>query len=243
MGSTKMPEEYFKTVAHHLPTEQSVRPNGGGPASVTGSSTGSSGSSSPPAPSETTYRRNSLLRLDGGSPAPGLRGSRHLGSPARRPAGLAQASGQARFRHSDRRGATVPAFCGSEATGPSPVDRRKKGMKHTLLVVRHGVPLVIRTAKANASDHRQILPTVLDFPRVGGTPGKLKMLPADLYNNRGSDSEATTALMRWLGIEPHIAKRWTGPWQRAGQGPLGVERTISWLKGLRRIRVQYDRLG
>jgi hypothetical protein len=89
------------------------------------------------------------------------------------------------------------------------------------MVVRHGVPLVIRTAKANASDHRQILPTVLDFPRVSGSSGKLKMLPADLYNNRGSNSEAPTALMRWLGIEPHVAKRWTGPWQRAGQGPLG----------------------
>ena len=37
----------------------------------------------------------------------------------------------------------VRAFGGGDATGPSPVDRRKKGTKYTLLVDRDGVPLVI----------------------------------------------------------------------------------------------------
>ena len=46
------------------------------------------------------------------------------------------------------------AFGGGEQTGKSPVDRRKKGSKHTLLVDKHGMPLAIRTAGANASDHR-----------------------------------------------------------------------------------------
>jgi succinyl-CoA synthetase beta subunit len=71
-------------------------------------------------------------------------------------------------------GVTVRAFGGGEATGPSPVDRRERGTKHALLVDRHGVPLVIRTAGANASGHRQILPVVLGFPRVRGTPGRPK---------------------------------------------------------------------
>ncbi len=62
----------------------------------------------------------------------------------------------------------VRAFGGGESTGSSPVDRRKKGSKHTLLVDRHGVPLAIRTAGANASDHRQIIPVILDFPKVPG---------------------------------------------------------------------------
>jgi hypothetical protein len=66
----------------------------------------------------------------------------------------------------------VRAFGGGEWTGPSPVDRRKKGSKHTLLVDRHGVPLAIRTAGANVSDHRQIIPLILDFPRVTGKPGR-----------------------------------------------------------------------
>ena len=103
----------------------------------------------------------------------------------------------------------VRAFGGGDLTGPSPVDRRKKGSKHTLLVDRHGVPLAIRTAGANASDHTQIIPVVLDFPKVKGKPGRPKEMPDELYADRGFDSEATRAILAWLGIEPHIAKRKT----------------------------------
>jgi transposase len=138
---------------------------------------------------------------------------------------------------------TVRAFGGGEATGPSPVDRRKSGTKHTLLVERHGVPRAIGTAGANASDHRQILPAVLDFPRVKGTPGRPKERPDDLYADRGYDSEATRALLRWLGIEPHIARRNTPNGSGLSKVRWVVERPISWLKGLRRLRVRYDRVG
>ena len=140
-------------------------------------------------------------------------------------------------------GVTVRAFGGGEATGPSPVDRRKKGTKHTLMVDRRGMPLAIRTAGANASDHRQILPVVLDFPRVKGTPGRPKELPDDLYADRGYDSEETRALLRWLGIEPHIPKQRAPHGSGLGKVRRVVERTIRWLKGLRRLRVRDDRLG
>jgi transposase len=136
----------------------------------------------------------------------------------------------------------VRAFGGGEATGPSPVDRRKKGSKHTLLVDRHGVPLAIRTAGANASDHTQIIPLVLDFPKVGGKPGRPKELPDELYADRGYDSEATRWILAWLGIEPHIARRKAAHGSGLGKVRWVVERTISWLKGLRRLRVRYDRL-
>ena len=82
----------------------------------------------------------------------------------------------------------VRAFGGGERTGKSPVDRGKKGSKHTLLVDRHGVPLAIRTAGANASDHTQIIPIVLDFPEVGGKLGRPKEMPDELYADRGYDS-------------------------------------------------------
>src|SRR3954462_1456184 len=78
-------------------------------------------------------------------------------------------------------GVTVRAFGGGEATGPSPVDRRKPGTKHTVMVDRAGVPLVIRTAGAHASDDKQVLPVILDFPRVKGTPGRPKELPDEAY--------------------------------------------------------------
>ena len=88
-------------------------------------------------------------------------------------------------------GVTVRALDGNEATGPSPVDRRKSGTKPTLMVDPARVPLAIRTAEANASDHHQIISLVRKFPEVGGTPGRRKELPDDVSADRGSDSEAT----------------------------------------------------
>jgi len=137
----------------------------------------------------------------------------------------------------------VRAFGGGEDTGPSPVDRRKKGAKHTLMVDRNGVPVAIRTAPANASDHTQILPIVLEFPRIGGTPGRPKELPDTVYADRGYDSDDTRALLHWLGVEPFIAKRKTAHGSGLGKVRWVVERTISWLKGFRRMRVRYERLA
>jgi transposase len=138
----------------------------------------------------------------------------------------------------------VRAFGGGQTTGKSPVDRRKLGTKYTLLVSRRGVPLAIRTAGANVSDHRQILPVVvLDFPRVGGKPGRPREHPEVLYADRGYDSDSTRLVLRWLGIEPRIARRNTPHGSGLGRVRWLVERTISWIKGLRRMRVRYDRLS
>ena len=136
----------------------------------------------------------------------------------------------------------VRAFGGGEGTGPNPVDRRKPGSKHTLMVDRNGVPLAIHTAGANASDQTQILPIVLDFPNVGGQVGRPKQLPDEVYADRGYDSDDTRALLAWLGVKPKIAKRQTKHGSGLGKVRWVVERTISWIKGLRRMRIRYDRL-
>ena len=135
----------------------------------------------------------------------------------------------------------VRAFGGGDATGPSPVDRRKKGTKYTLLVDRDGVPLVIRAAPANRSDHLEILPVVTSFPAVPGKPGRPRTRPKKLYADAGYDCEATRSLLRWLGIEPHIRHRNCEHGSHLGRVRWVVERTISWIKGLRRMRVRYDR--
>lgn len=137
----------------------------------------------------------------------------------------------------------VRAFGGGEQTGPSPVDRSKPGTKHTLMVSRQGVPLAIRTAGANASDHTQLFPLLLAFPKVGGRPGRPKELPDEVYADRGYDSESARRLLAWLGVEPKIAKRGQPHGSGLGRVRWVVERTVSWLKGLRRMRVRYDRLG
>lgn len=135
----------------------------------------------------------------------------------------------------------VRAFGGGEVTGPSPVDRRKPGTKYTLMVDRDGVPLVLRAVAANRSDHCEILPAVMSFPTVRGRPGRPRTRPAKLYADAGFDSEATRSLLRWLGIEPHIRHRNAEHGSHLGRVRWVVERTISWIKGLRRMRVRYHR--
>lgn len=136
---------------------------------------------------------------------------------------------------------TVRAFGGGEETGPNPVDRRKLGTKHTVKVDRNGVPLAVRTAGANVSDHRKIIPIVLDFSKLGGKAGRPQEHSDQLYADRGYDSKATRALLAWLGIEPHIAKRRAAHGSGLGKVRWVVERIISWIKGLRRMRVRYER--
>jgi transposase len=136
----------------------------------------------------------------------------------------------------------VPAPGGGDATGPNPTDRGKSGTKHTLLVDGNGIPLALRTSGANTSDQTEILPIIIEFPKVKGKQGRPKEHPDEAYADRGYDSATTRLLLRWLGIEPKIAKRRTEHGSGLGTVRWVVERTNAWLKGLRRLRVRWDRL-
>jgi transposase len=137
----------------------------------------------------------------------------------------------------------VPAPGGGEETGPNPTDRSKTGTKHTLMVDATGVPMALCTTGANVSDQVQILPIIMDFPRVKGKAGRPKELPDEVYADRGYDNDSARLLLRWLGIEPKIAKRRTEHGSGLGRVRWVVERTNAWLKGLRRLRVRWDRLA
>jgi hypothetical protein len=67
---------------------------------------------------------------------------------------------------------STPAFGGGQQTGPSPVDRRKKGTKHSLVVDWHGAQLVIPLAGANTRNPRELVPLVVEFPKWGGKNGR-----------------------------------------------------------------------
>jgi transposase len=243
MANARMPKEFYRELEPHLPPEPPVGPNGGRPriehrivvkviwfVLTTGCrwedvplDMGCSG--------RTAHRR--LLEWE----EMGIWDRLHVHLLK-----LLRRAGELEHETAIVDGVLVRAFGGGEATGPSPVDRRKRGSKHTVMVDRNGIPLAIRTAAANASDHTQILPTVLDFPRVGGKPGRPKELPDEVYADRGYDSDPTRSLLAWLGIEPNIARRNTDHGSGLGKVRWVVERTIGWLKGLRRMRIRYDRL-
>jgi transposase len=243
MAVAQMPDAFFELAEHHLPPEQWVGPTGGRP--------------------PIGHRRILKVlwfvlatggRWEDGPPEMGCSGrSAHRFLPRweelrcwdRLHADLLRRLRQAGKLDPDLvivDAVILRAFGGGELTGPSPVDRGRKGTKHTLLGDRHGVPLAIRTAGANASDHTQIIPLVRDFPKVGGKPGRPKELPDELYADRGDDSDDTRWILAWLGIEPHIARRRTPHGSGLGKVRWVVERTISWLKGRRRMRIRSDRL-
>lgn len=242
MALARMPESFYKLAAHHLPPEQPVGPAGGRPrirhrvALKVLWFVLASGCRWEDVPPE--------LGCSGMSAHRCLRRWEEMGVWDRLHVDLLRL-----LRRADKLdpdlvivdAVLVRAFGGGEQTGPSPVDRRKRGSKHTLMVDRHGVPLAIHTAPANSSDHREIIPLVLDFPKVRGKPGRPKELPDELYADRGYDSDATRWLLAWLGIAPHIARRRTAHGSGLGRIRWVVERTISWLKGLRRLRIRYDR--
>jgi len=244
MTATRLPDGFYDTVAHHLPPEQPPGPRGGRPRIPHRVAVRviwfvlTSGCRWEDVPPE--------LGCSGRTAHRRLRDWEVAGIWDRVHADLLRLLREAGKLDMDLvvvDGVYVRAFGGGDETGPSPVDRRKSGTKHTLLVSDNGVPLSIRTAGANASDHTQIIPLVLDFPRVGGKPGRPKERPDVLYADRGYDSDATRWLLRWMGIEPRIGKRNTPHGSGLGRVRWVVERTISWVKGLRRMRIRYDRKG
>jgi transposase len=137
----------------------------------------------------------------------------------------------------------VPAPGGGDDTGPNPTDRAKSGTKHTLLVDGNGAPLALHSTGANASDQKLLETIIHKFPHVKGKSGRPKEHPEAALADRGYDSEANRLLLRWLGIEPFIAKRRTEHGSGLGRFRWVVERTNAWLKGFKRMRVRWDRLS
>jgi transposase len=74
-------------------------------------------------------------------------------------------------------------------------------------------------------------------------PGRPRKHPDAIYADRGYDSEAIRQSLRSQGIKPVIARRGIDHGSSLGRIRWVVERTISWFKGLRRLRIRYDRSG
>jgi transposase len=99
---------------------------------------------------------------------------------------------------------------------------------------------VVLTA-ANAHDVTQLLPLVEAIPPVRGKRGRPRRRPQRVQGDRAYDSQAHRRQLRRRGIEPVLAKRNTEHGSGLGQHRWVVERTISWLHQLRRLRTRYER--
>src|SRR5271166_1569460 len=180
------------------------------------------------------------LRHDLLEEAPRLEPGRGLAEAPRDAAGRAARGGQDRLgAGSDRQ--QLRARPRRWRTGPSPVDRRKRGSKHQIITDAGGIPLVADTTAANVPDVNPMIPLVDAIPPVRGKPGRPRRRPASLYGDRGYDSDPHRRKLRRRGIRPYIARRRTPHGSGLGTYRWYVERTLSWLHNFGRLRVRKDK--
>ena len=126
-------------------------------------------------------------------------------------------------------------------TGPSPVDRRKPGSKIHVLTDAAGVPITIRLTAANRNDVEETIPLIDQVPPIAGVVGRPRRRPDSLQGDRGYDDEGDREALRHRHIEPIVPKRRSEHGSGLGKFRWYIERTISWLKQFRRVRLRTDR--
>ena len=136
---------------------------------------------------------------------------------------------------------STTAVGGGEKTGPSPVDRRKKGSKHHIIVDAKGTPLAVTVTVANVPDVKQLEPLVDAIPPVRGKPGQPHRRPKEVYADRAYDSEPHRRRLRWRGIRPRICAAEDPHGSGLGKFRWVVERTLSWLPRKRKLRIRTER--
>jgi transposase len=95
--------------------------------------------------------------------------------------------------------------------------------------------------KANEDDRKQLVPMVDAVPAVAGKVGAPKRRPDYLLADRGYDSDPHRRQLTARGIEPVIARRNTDHGSGLGKFRWVVERTISWLHQMRRLRSRWEK--
>ena len=134
-------------------------------------------------------------------------------------------------------GCITKAPCGGERAGPSPVDRRKGGLKRSVATENYGIPLGIASAPANRHDSPLLAPTL-----QAAADQLDSKLPGEraCHLDAGYDSRPTRQTLSELGFDGHIARKGTpAPLQATRRWP--VERTHSWMNGYGKLRRMTDR--
>nr|WP_217999454.1 IS5 family transposase [Rhodococcus wratislaviensis] len=137
--------------------------------------------------------------------------------------------------------ASVRAKKGDRLTGPSPVDRGKKGSKIHVPSEANGIPLVVDVSAANTHDSTLLQPMVSAIPAVKSRRGPRRRKPGKLRADKGYDYDKHRQWLREEGIVPRIARRGIERNDRLGRYRWKIERTIAWLTGYRRLTIRYER--
>jgi transposase len=119
-------------------------------------------------------------------------------------------------------GCITKAPCGGQTAGPSPVDRRKQGLKRSTVTEAHGIPLGGVAARANRRDDGLLAATLDTLVVVG-------VLPAQpvVHLDAAYDYQPCRQALAARGMVGEIATRgMPAPIQASRRWP--VERTHAW---------------
>jgi transposase len=127
-------------------------------------------------------------------------------------------------------GCITKAPCGGQVAGPSPVDRRKQGLKRSGATDAGGIPLAAVPAPANRRDDG-LLAATMD---AVGLLGPLPQRPA-VHLDAGYDWQPCRQVLSQRGMAGEIATRGKpAPVQASGRWP--VERTHAWANQYGKLR-------
>jgi transposase len=124
---------------------------------------------------------------------------------------------------------------GGECAGPSPADRRKLGMKRSLLVEGYGIPPRRVLAPANRHDSPLLAPTLDKTGEIGPLPDDITV-----HLDAGYDSQKSRDELAGRGLAGEIDHKGDKAPIQAGQR-WHVERTNSWHNSFNRLQRCYER--
>jgi transposase len=135
-------------------------------------------------------------------------------------------------------GCITKAPCGGDKAGPSPVDRRKQGLKRSTATEADGVPLGLVSAGANRHDSPLLRPTLAAATtQVGPMPEQPRA-----HLDAAYDNGPTRELLEEFGFDGEISRKGVPAPIQVGQRWV-VERTNSWMNGYGKLRRCTERDG
>jgi transposase len=132
-------------------------------------------------------------------------------------------------------GCTTKAPCGGQVAGPSPVDRRKQGLKRSVATEAAGIPLAVVPAPANHRDDGLLAATLDASAPVGPLPAR----PV-VQLDAGYDYQPCREVLAQRGLVGEIASRGLPAPIQASRRWV-IERTHAWGNQYGKLRWCTDR--
>jgi putative transposase len=136
---------------------------------------------------------------------------------------------------------------GAECSGANPTDRAKRGVKRSLLVEGHGVPVGLALEGANRHDCKLVVATLRSVPvRCARRKRLAKAAQQNLCLDKGYDFPQVRLDARRHGYKPHVRSRGEERWRRkTKKGSKArrwvVERTHSWINRFRALLIRWNK--